>query len=486
MWCLSGSCSAGAIVAGLDLAAADVLPGASETTFSVRHALKMDESAGKTATSWAPQDVLAALSGDYEPERTEILRRADGIALFYPGRVHWLMGESESGKSWVALLAAAEALNAGERALFVDFESDLQTVGRRLLALGVPLGVLADGLTYIRPSEKPLPGTDAEREFAGVLRERYRFATVDGITDALMVYGFDPNSGTEVAEFIRAVPRRIADETTAAVVCVDHVTKSNDGRGRFAIGSQHKMAGLDGIAYNVAPVEPIAPGKRGIIVLRVAKDRPGWVRSHAGMWSKADRTQEAARVVLDSTTPGRTAYVVDNPETYDAETGEARPFRPTVLMERISQWIETNTEATRTALKAEVPGATAGKAQALALLVEEGYVTEERRQGRGGGSRLVSARPFRADEPNPEPGLNPDSTRTSPSKSSELNPDSDSPLKGSPQSGFGFGPRTEDLALSPRDETTARSDGLSLDLLPPATPEEREARLARLARHRAM
>lgn len=375
VWCVSGKCDAPDVIAGLRLSATATtpVPSAPDLMFEVRHGLSI-AGGGARASSWAPQDILAALSGDYEPERTEILRRADDIALFYPGRVHWLMGESESGKSWVAMLAAAEALNAGHRALFVDFESDLQTVGRRLLALGVPLGMLAEGLTYIRPGEQPLPGTDAERAFNDVLGGRYRFATVDGVTDALTVYGLNPNEGTDVASFIRRVPRRIADETGAAVACVDHVTKSSEGRGRFAIGSQHKMAGLDGVAYTVAPVEPLAPGKRGTVVLRVAKDRPGWVRAHAGAWSKTDRTQEAARIVLDSTTPGETRFEVQTPETLDAATGEAKEWRPTGVMSAVVDYLSAAGETTQTRLEGAVSGRASTVREAIGFLITDGVV----------------------------------------------------------------------------------------------------------------
>ena len=45
---------------------------------------------------------------------------------------------------------------------------------------------------------------------------------------------------------MRTVPRSLAARTAAAMVLVDHVTKDTDSWGRFAIGGQAKMAGLDG------------------------------------------------------------------------------------------------------------------------------------------------------------------------------------------------------------------------------------------------
>jgi hypothetical protein len=57
-------------------------------------------------TAWDPEPLDDVLSGDYEPEKTVILVRADGVALLYAGKTHSFSGESESGKSWLALLAA--------------------------------------------------------------------------------------------------------------------------------------------------------------------------------------------------------------------------------------------------------------------------------------------------------------------------------------------------------------------------------------------
>ena len=70
-------------------------------------------------TSWTPQDLAEALAGDDIPP-PEILARTDGKALLYRGRTHAFIGESESCKTWGALLAVAERLRAGEMVLWVD------------------------------------------------------------------------------------------------------------------------------------------------------------------------------------------------------------------------------------------------------------------------------------------------------------------------------------------------------------------------------
>jgi hypothetical protein len=322
-----------------------------------------------------------------------MLTRSDGRGLMYPGHIHMFYGESESGKSWVALVAAAEELKSGRAVLFLDFESDALTIGGRLMALGVAPEAIAAHLTYVRPDGSPETHSEA---YAALLARPYRLAVLDGMTDAYMMLGLDPNSNTDVAQFTRTLPRRIADATGAAVVMIDHVVKSNDNRGRFAIGSQHKLSALDGAAYMVEPAAgaPLGDGKRGIAVLRVTKDRPAQVRKHSGAYRASDRTQEAGRVVLDSTSDnGTTTYEVLPPESLDAETGEAKPFMPTVLMGRVGEYLNDYPGSSATQIADGVKGMKKKVREALTAMVQDGSVRVEPRSGRGGGYVHFNAEP---------------------------------------------------------------------------------------------
>jgi hypothetical protein len=65
------------------------------------------------------------------------------------------------------------------------------------------------------------------------------------------------------------------------VALLDHVTKDAQGRGRYAIGAQHKLASIDGAAYSLEVVRPFGRGLTGVARIDVTKDRPGFVRSFA-------------------------------------------------------------------------------------------------------------------------------------------------------------------------------------------------------------
>jgi hypothetical protein len=387
--CISGRCTAAEITSALGLSEgrdfAFVPDEDDDEDFRLSHDRPV---AGKiAATSWSPADLVAVLAGDYVAEEPCLLRRSDGVALLYAGKVHALYGESESGKSWVALLAVLEALADGDRVLFLDFESDAATVVGRLRALGAKDDAIRERLVYVRPGEGLIEGSDALRDFETLLEEPAALAVIDGTTDALMLLGLDGNVASEVADYLRRFPARIAEETGAAVVQIDHVVKSNGGGGRFALGSQHKVSGLSGAAYIVEPVEPLAPGKRGVLTVRVAKDRPGAVRARSGAWRKGDRTAEAARVVLDSSGEGTSGALLP-PETIDPTTGEDLGWKPTVLMGRIHDYLVSFGPCSWTRVKDGVSGKHEAKRQGLDALVAEGFVQES--PGRQAGSSLYS------------------------------------------------------------------------------------------------
>jgi hypothetical protein len=254
-------------------------------------AKKAKEKASKdarTETSWRPVDLTDALNGVDVPAPT-MLARTDGVRLIYAGRTHGFAGESESCKSWAAQVGSAQVLNEGGDVLWIDFEDDERGVVARLLALMVPRHVIEARFVYVRP-EEPLRTRDGRHtagdiDFGEVLAMRpWSVIVIDGVTEAMVTEGLDLNSNSDIASWSRLLPKRCAD-TGAGVVMLDHVPKSTDNRGRYAIGGQHKLAGLTGAQYvfeverpfSRATSEPIV----AVIKITVTKDRPGHVRTHA-------------------------------------------------------------------------------------------------------------------------------------------------------------------------------------------------------------
>lgn len=296
--------------------------------------------------SWRPVDLTAVLDGTYQRPEPTIMPRTDGPGLFYSGKVHTVYGESESGKSWIAQHAVTTTLDTHGRVLYIDFESDAPDVTGRLTALGTHREqLLGDGFAYVRPEASPHTFAEAP-EFAQLLTQDWTLCILDGVTEALGLSGKSTMDNDEITAWMRDIPRTIARTTGAAVILVDHVVKSQEGRGRFPIGGQAKMAAIDGTGYLVEPLTALGQGLDGSLTIRVTKDRPGTVRAHAGDWRKTDRTQEAARIRLDSSTgDGSTRITVQPPEYGEMQARDNdAPFRPTKVMEKISRILETMRE----------------------------------------------------------------------------------------------------------------------------------------------
>jgi hypothetical protein len=261
---------------------------------------------------WTPLDPDAILDGTYRRLVPTLLRRRDGHSLLYPGKTNAIHGESESGKSWIALIACAEVLNnpQGGRVLYIDYEDDLQEVVGRLLALGVSQDSLrygADRFRYVQPQGSSKNKLNRDPVLR-LVAQSWTLVVVDAATESLSIEGLSGRDENEVAEWAARLPKRFARQGACAL-WIDHVVKDREGRGRFGIGSQHKMAVASGATYSVEVKQGMAPGARAELLMYVAKDRPGSVRRVAGRWNKSNRLQLAAKVIVDSDEDGRNVDV---------------------------------------------------------------------------------------------------------------------------------------------------------------------------------
>ncbi|HMR50095.1 MAG TPA: bifunctional DNA primase/polymerase [Arachnia sp.] len=339
-----------------------------------------------------PVDLAQFADGTHKPEPATLLRRSDGAGLLYPGKTHALNGEPESGKSMVAQWVVAVELTSGHDVLVFDYESDPGTYCERLAAMGAPAEAIRRHLVYVNPEADPStsPATAAALD-ALVASRTFALAVLDGVTEALALMGGSSNSGDDVTRWGRFLPRRIAD-AGPAVVMVDHVVKDREGRGRFAIGSQAKLAAISGAAYLVDVRRPLGRGVVGEVSLKVAKDRPGYVRGIAAGWNKSTRLQEAARVIIDGTMPGRISVGITPPPLGERDDDGA--WRPTNLMEKVSRALEDVAAAPSFNKLVELLGSNRDHVQAaVAALVKEGYVTTA--PGPRNSTLHTSVKPYR-------------------------------------------------------------------------------------------
>jgi hypothetical protein len=327
-------------------------------------------------SSWHAEDLAEAIAGKGGGEPPTILPRADGPCLLYDGRLHQISAEPEAGKGWFACRAAADLLRVGCVVVYIDFEDTASAITERLQALGVEDARILEQLIYIRPHE---PLTDLSRaDLEAAFAREPALVVIDGVTEALTIHGFDLGDNADIARWLELLPRP-AIRSGAAVLMIDHVVKDKESRGRYAIGAQHKLAGID-VAYALEVVEAFGRGKDGLVKVKVNKDRPGHVRPHS------DGEQIALMRFSSDSESGRVVVSLDPPDSTD----DAGEFRPTVLMERISRALEVKPGMSARDIRA-LGGKGAALDQALKLLIADGYVKVERD---GSAHRHHTVRPY--------------------------------------------------------------------------------------------
>jgi len=340
------------------------------------------DASGKRS-SWWPIDLTPILTGEQTGTPPSILRRQDGAALFYLGRVNGLIGASESGKSWVALLAVSQELDDGNHVVYVDFEDTPKGVVGRLLKLGIKAEILAERFHYIGPAEAPMPDQFADLQ-AALAEHRPRLVVMDGVNAAMSLAGLELISNTDATKFFQFLLMPIVAEDRA-IVYIDHTPKSKEDESLGGIGAQAKRAMTSGCAIRVDKKGDFGPGVTGYLKLTVDKDREGMVREIA----------TGARMVgtaIISSDPESTTIIIEVPESSTTEGGK---FRPTFLMERVSAYLASAplaSDTSKNAIVKAVRGNDRAIFEALDRLVEDGNV--ERVGGPRGASYHRLIRPF--------------------------------------------------------------------------------------------
>ncbi len=333
--------------------------------------------------SWDPQldDGLIdrLLNGDEPENLPSLVPISDGAFLLYAGQVHSVAGESGSGKSWLAMHAAAQVLTLPQgNVMYFDVETNKRRTFGRMLALGVDPQVLKTRFFYAHPTEDV---TDTEFTLVTApVREAVEtgetvLAVIDSAGEGISLAGINPDSD-EVANWIRRIPRALA-EAGATVLLIDHVTKSSgSGKATFAIGSQRKRAAID-VQFMLDADLPFSKTQAGRARLRVSKDRDGNFSSNSVL-AEMHVTPNAGQVAIEL----RGVQAVSETAAFDADEN---------LKERLSLLVEVRGHQSSNEL-AKVIGANRPHVlDLIAWLVDHGYLFRD-----APNKPLQSKRPFRS------------------------------------------------------------------------------------------
>src|SRR5487761_842348 len=234
-------------------------------TLTVEHLTGAKDGEEKSGR-WQPIDLTPYLTTDREYAVPTILpRRDDGVCLFYKNKVHWLSGEPESGKSFLAQVAVAEEISAGNDVMYIDFEDDPDSVTGRLLALGARgQDILAHG-HYSSPD---LPASRNTLKDAVALATQCTIIVIDGVNDGMGRSGANPNNSTEFYAWWNTVGDALHRASEAAIVVIDHVVKDKDQRQQYASGTIQKSAKTH-VHYRVDLAKTFGEGMVGRAYIRL-------------------------------------------------------------------------------------------------------------------------------------------------------------------------------------------------------------------------
>jgi AAA domain len=349
--------------------------------------------------SWAP--VNLTLTGSAAPSPPTLA----GIA--YPGRTHVWSGEPETLKSLTVLLIAHAVIRDGGCVAYVDLENGERETLSRLKALGLTDDEIDSGFIYLAPTDPmtdPVILADVEQLIA---ERRPALVAIDSYTGTLSLHGCDPDRGVDIERHARTVLQPLRAHG-AAVVLLDHLVKDREKRGRYSIGSERKL-GIADVHVGFEVVTAFSRGRSGLVRLRVHKDRPGYLT----------RPVVAELELASDTATGRITWRFKL--AAESEPTASTPFRPTVLMQRVSEHLEVQDQPlSRSKVERSVTGNRPHLRTAMDCLIAEGYAIAT--VGPRDARLLTSVKAFRQDDPVPTTStVDEDDPVPTPSTSGSLN-----------------------------------------------------------------
>jgi hypothetical protein len=276
--------------------------------------------------------------------------------LIYRRKRHVLIGPPEAAKTLAALIVGLEHMRGGHGPFaLVDLEMG-EHATRLLLE---ELGATADeirGIWYATPEAPPQQDDLDQLADAGVT-----LVIIDAAAGAYGVSALDDNKRADAERFgqlwVEPLWRR-----DIATLLLDHVVKNSDNRGRFAIGSERKLGGVD-VALGLEAVKQLHRGGRGLIRITTHKDRPGHLPRPRAAEFELRSDPDTHRITW--------TFRPASDDDPDADT-----WRPTVLMDRVLEHVNHPfyEPQTRNAIANAVRGKREYVLQAIDLLLEDGQL----------------------------------------------------------------------------------------------------------------
>jgi hypothetical protein len=240
----------------------------------------------------------AIVSGTHRKLEPTLLKRNDGAALLYQGRLSWLAAPPESMKSWLAKLCCVQLMEEGQPVVYLDFEeADGTSCTERVCSIALGRGHSLDTvrawfkgsdtqprLFYYRPATGGLSTADRAQILRVVRGQSVPFVVLDGVAAAMGSHTppLEEDKARDVSLWLAGNVWPLV-HAGAGVLCVDHTVKNNQAAagsyaGRSPRGSGAKLAAVSGTALMAEVRQAGSAWTRGEVDLWLVKDRPGRVQ----------------------------------------------------------------------------------------------------------------------------------------------------------------------------------------------------------------
>jgi AAA domain len=324
--------------------------------------------------SWRRVDLTAA---EYaRPTEPPIVR-----GLLYRGKRHAISGPPEAAKTLAALILGLEHMRHGHGPFaLVDFEMGQHATRLMLDELGATPDEI--NAVYYIDADGPPDQTD----IANLVDAGVKLVIIDAAAGAYDASELDDNKRADAERFARTWVEPFY-AIGIATATLDHVVKNPETRGRYAIGSERKLGGVD-VHLGLEAVTQLTRGGRGIVKVTVHKDRPGHLPRPTAAELHLASDPDTHRITWQF-------------ETADAGTNTGDDWRPTVLMDRVKTFLGEQTEPlSKSAIARHVGGNKRYVLQAIDFLIHDRVATEEKGPR---DARLISLAPPVPDPFRPVP-----------------------------------------------------------------------------------
>lgn len=325
---------------------------------------------GQVRHTWTPRSLIDLAQNPPAPP--------DIAGILYTAKRSLISGETESMKTWLALIIAKAEIEQEQPVVWVDVDDmGAGALLQRLRSLAVPDQHIHDYFMYYQPDEA-LRGHLMADFLMQLTVLGARVMIIDAFNPMLSLHGLDFMSTTDIQAFWREVAEPIT-KTGCAPILLDHVVKNADNRGKYASGSERKASGCQ-VHLGTHLLNPLTIGNTGRTLLNVHKDRPGYL-------------QRPSLGVLTLESDGTwITYRLDPDKSH-----EGGRFRPTILMERVSKLLEEQTEPkSENWIVRNTQGNNNAIPTAIHELTDSGYLHAE--DGPRNSTIYTTIKPYREDE----------------------------------------------------------------------------------------